>query len=135
MATQTFPAADRAVLLRRTLQANSVFSLLAGTLLVVDAGPIAAFIGLPAAWILIDVGVLCLVYAALLFLATRRSPIARGHALAFVIADAAWVVASAAILLGGWAPLTTAGVWAVLIVADIVAVFTALQYVGWRRLA
>jgi hypothetical protein len=134
MATQTFPTTDRSALLRRTLQANSVFSLLTGALLLVDAGPIAAFIGLPA-WALIDIGAVCLVYAALLFLATRRAPIARGHALAFVIADAAWVVASAALLLGGWAPLSTAGVWAVLIVADIVAVFAALQYVGWRRLA
>jgi hypothetical protein len=134
MATQTFPTTDRQALLRRTLQANSVFSLLSGALLAADAGPIAALTGLPA-WILIDVGALCLVYAALLFLAARRTPIARGHALAFVIADATWVVASAALLLGGWAPLTTAGVWAVLIVADIVAVFTALQYVGWRRLA
>jgi hypothetical protein len=134
MATQTFPTTDRSALLRRTLQANSVFSLLAGALLVADAGPIATFIGLPA-WMLIDIGALCLVYAALLFLAARRSPIARGHALAFVIADAAWVVASAALLLGGWAPLTTAGVWTILIVADIVAVFAALQYIGWRRLA
>jgi hypothetical protein len=134
MATQTFPTTDRSNLLRRTLQANSVFSLLTGALLLVDAGPIATFTGLPA-WALIDIGAVCLVYAALLFLATRRTPIARGHALAFVIADAAWVVASAAILLSGWAPLTTAGVWTILIVADIVAVFAALQYIGWRRLA
>lgn len=135
MATQTLPTADRSNLLRRTLQANSLFSLLTGALLVIDAAPIAAFIGLPAFWILMDVGVLCLVYAALLFLAARRSPIDRGHALGFVIADAAWVVASAVILLGGLAPFTTAGIWAVLIVADIVGIFAALQYVGWRRLA
>jgi hypothetical protein len=135
MATQTLPAADRSTLLRRTLRTNAVFTLLTGVLLTIDAGPIAAFIGLPAPWVLVAVGVLCLGYAALLFLAARRTPIVRGHGLAFVVADAAWVVASAVVLLGGLAPLTTAGVWAVLIVADIVAVFAALQYVGWRRLA
>jgi hypothetical protein len=135
MATQTFPTTDRSALLRRSLQADSLFAFFGGLLLLVDAGPIATFIGLPASWILTDLGVFCLGYAALLFLAARRTPIHPGHALAFVIADVAWIVASAAILLGGWVPLTTAGVWAVLVVADIVGIFAALQYIGWRRLA
>jgi hypothetical protein len=134
MATQTLPATDRSALLRRTLQANSAFSLLSGLLLTFDAEPIAALIGLPVPWILIAIGVICLGYAALLFLAARRAPIDRNHALGFVIADAAWVLASAVILLDGLAPFTTTGVWAVLIVADIVGIFAALQYIGWRRL-
>jgi hypothetical protein len=134
MATQTFPAVDRSALLRRTIQADAVFTLLGGLLLTVDAGPIAAFIGLSASWILTTMGLFCVGYSALLFLATRRSPLNSGQALGFMLADVAWVVASAAILLGGWAPLTTAGVWSVLIVADIVGVFAALKYVGWRRL-
>ena len=135
MATQTFPATDRSNLLRRTIQADGVFTLLGGLLLAVDGGPIAAFIGLPESEILTVMGLFCVGYSALLFLAARRSPVDRGHAFGFMLADVAWVIASAAILLGGWAPLNTTGVWAVLIVADIVAVFAALKYVGWRRLA
>jgi hypothetical protein len=135
MATQTFPTTDRSALLRRTIQADSVFSFLGGLLLAIDAGPIAASIGLPESGILAAMGLFCVGYSALLFLAARRAPIDRGHALAFLIADVVWVVVSAAILLGGWAPLNTTGVWAVLIVADIVAVFAALKYVGLRRLA
>ena len=122
-----------AALLRRTLQANAVFSLATGLLLAVDAEPIAAFMGLPWPGALVAVGLATLAYAALLFLATRRAPIDRRHALGFVIADAAWVVASAIVALSGWVPLATAGVWAILIVADIVAVFAVLQYVGLRR--
>ncbi|HET9222133.1 MAG TPA: hypothetical protein VFO07_06500 [Roseiflexaceae bacterium] len=135
MAAQTFTATDRSNLLRRTIQADAVFTLLGGLLLAIDAGPIAALIGLPDPGILTALGLLCVGYSALLFLAARRSPIDRGQARAFMLADVAWVVASAAILLGGWAPLNTSGVWSVLIVADIVAVFAALKYVGLRRLA
>jgi hypothetical protein len=135
MATQTLATADRSSLLRRVILADGVFTLLGGLLLTVDAGPIAALIGLPSSWILTILGLFCVGYSALLFLAARRSPIDRRQVLGFILGDVAWVVASAAILLGGWAPLTTAGVWLVLIVADIVGVFAALKYVGWRRLA
>ena len=134
MATQTLPAADRSTLLRRAIQADGVFTLLGGLLLTIDAESIAALIGLPSSWILTVLGLFCVGYSALLFLAARRSPIDRGQALGFILADVAWVVASAAVLLGGWVPLTTAGIWSVLIVADIVAVFAAVTYVGWRRL-
>ncbi len=135
MATQTLPATDRSSLLRRAILADGVFTLLGGLLLAIDAESIAAFIGLPSPWILTVMGLACMGYSVLLFLAARRSPIDRGQALSFILGDVAWVVASAVILLGGWVPLTTAGVWCVLIVADIVAVFAALKYVGWRRLA
>jgi hypothetical protein len=50
-----------------------------------------------------------------------------------VIADVAWVLASVVVVVSGWAPLTAAGVWAIMIVADIVAVFAVAQYVGLRR--
>ena len=135
MATQTLPAADRSSLLRYTLLADSIFTFLGGLLLTIDAEPIAALIGLPESSILVVIGLFCMGYSALLFLASRRSPIDRGQVLGFLLADVAWIIASAAILLGGWAPLNTAGIWFVLILADIVAVFAALTYIGWRRLA
>src|SRR5262249_37751791 len=116
-------------------QADSIFSLLGGLVLLVDSGPIAASIGLPWPWVLAVVGVGLFGYAALLFLAARRVPIDRRQALGFLVADVVWVVASVVIVLDGLAPLTTAGFWGVLIIADVVAVFAVLKYIGLRRLA
>jgi hypothetical protein len=135
MATQTLPTSDRSALLRRTILADSIFAFLGGLLLTIDAESIAPLIGLPSSWLLTVMGLFCVGYSLLLFVAARRSPIDRGQALGFILGDVAWVVASAAILLGGWAPLNIAGVWCVLVVADIVGVFAVVKYVGWRRLA
>ena len=135
MATQTLLQTDRATLLRRALQADSIFTLLGGLLLIVDSGPLATLMGLPWSWAFAIVGVGLLGYAALLFLAARRTPIDRRQALGFIVADAIWVVASVVIVLDGVAPLSAAGFWGVLIVADIVAVLGVLKYIGWRRLA
>ncbi len=134
MATQTFPQAAQPTLLRRALQADGVFCTLSGLLLIADAGPIAALIGVSQPWILTVLGVDLLIYAALLFLAARRTPIVRWHAQAFMAADVIWVLASVVLVLGGLLPLTTFGFWAVLGVADIAAVLGALKYIGWRRL-
>jgi hypothetical protein len=134
MATQTFPQTDRATLLRRALQADSIFTLLGSLLLIFDSGPLATLMGLPWSWAFVIVGVGLLGYAALLFLAARRTPIDRRQALGFVVADVIWVVASVVIVLDGLAPLSTAGFWGVLIVADIVAILGVLKYIGCRRL-
>ena len=53
----------------------------------------------------------------------------------FLVADVIWVLASMVIVLDGLVPLTTAGFWGVLIIADVVAVFAVLKYIGLRRLA
>lgn len=99
----------------------------------VEAGPIAAFLGLSAPVILVITGVLLLLYAAALFYTAAQATIPRREVLAFVILDAAWVAGSLAILLAGWPALSGGGKWAVAIVADVVAVFAALQYYAVRR--
>lgn len=48
---------------------------------------------------------------------------------------ARWVAGSAALVFGDWLPLTTAGIWIIVVLADIVAVFAVLQFIGIRRLA
>jgi hypothetical protein len=135
MAAQTLPHIDRWPLLRRALQADGIFCTLSGLLLLVDSGPLATLIGASQPWVLMVLGVDLLIYAALLFLAARRTPIVRWHAIAFLAADVAWVLASLALVLGGLLSLTTFGFWAVLGVADVVAVLGALKYIGLRRLA
>jgi len=135
MATQSLTHPDRSTLLRRTLQADSAVSLLAGLLLIADAAPIAAFSGLPWPLALEVIGAGLLGYAAVMFLGARRASIDQRLALGCVIADTAWVAASALILLAGWPQLTTAGFWAVLALADVGALFAVLKFVGLRRIA
>jgi hypothetical protein len=93
----------------------------------------APIFGMSAATFIAILGVGLLLYAASLTLAAAQPTINLKFALGTVAANVAWVAASVIILLTGALPLTTAGSWAVLIVADIVLVFAIAQYVGLRR--
>jgi hypothetical protein len=52
-----------------------------------------------------------------------------------VYADLAWVIASAGLIFANLVDFTTAGKWAIAILADVVLVFAIVQFVGLRRLA
>jgi hypothetical protein len=54
---------------------------------------------------------------------------------AVILAEAAWVAGSLALLLSGIAPLTVMGKWLIAILADIVGIFAVLQYIGLQRLS
>jgi hypothetical protein len=97
------------------------------------AQPAAVFLGLEPAWVLAVIGVALLFYAAALFQTAAREPLNRQLAVTAIVMDAAWVVGSALILFTNWLPLTTAGWWAVAVVADVVAIFAALQFYGLRQ--
>ena len=133
MTAQTTAQQDRFHLLRRVLQANGVFSGLSGLAFILGSEVIAAFLGLDAAAIIAITGGVLLLYAAGLFYVAAQETISRAAAWTFIIMDALWVVDSIAVLVIGWPPLTTAGKWAVAIVADVVAIFAVLQYYGLRR--
>ena len=133
MATQTSTQHSTSQLLRRTLQANAVFSGLTGVFLLAGAGPITAFLGLKAPIILIVVGIATLLGAISLFLIAARPSIDRRAGMMYALIDSAWVIASIVILLTGWVPLTTGGKWAVGLVAVIVAIFAELEFLGARR--
>lgn len=129
--THVTVAPDR--LLRRVLQANMVFSGLSGLLLAVGAGPLSRWLGIPAAWILVVIGIGLLGFAWQLFQTAKQSPIDLGQANAILLMDVAWVIGSALLLFTGWVAFSTAGWWAVLLVADVVAAFAILEFVGIRR--
>lgn len=120
-------------LLRRVLQANMIFSGLSGLLLTVGADPLSRWLGIPAAWMLVVIGISLLGFAWQLFQTARQSPIDLRQANAILLMDVAWVVGSALLLFSGWVAFTTAGWWAVLLVADVVALFAVLEFVGIRR--
>lgn len=121
-------------LLRRAVVANALFSGLSGVVLALGARPIAPFLGLDNPLILTIIGVLLLLYAAGLLYVATRSTVNRTAAWLAVALDLLWVAGSVAILLGGWLPLTTAGKWAVGIIAELVFLFALFQYLGIRRL-
>jgi hypothetical protein len=133
MATQTTTQHSTSLLLRRTLQANGIFSSLGGVMLIAGTVPITAFLGLQTPIILIVAGIVSLLYAVSLFLTTARPSIGRRTGMTYVLLDSAWVVASVVILFTGWVPLTTEGKWAVGLVAVIVAILAELQFLGSRR--
>ena len=120
-------------LLRRTLQANGIFSSLSGVILIAGASPITAFLGLKMPIVLIVVGIVTLLYAVSLFLTAARPSIDHRSGMMYALLDSAWVIASLVILVTGWVPLTTEGKWAVGLVAVIVAIFAELEYLGSRR--
>ena len=120
-------------LLRRVLQANMIFSGVSGLLLAVDAGPLSRWLGLPAAWILVVTGLGLLGFAWQLFQTAKQAPINLRQANTILLVDVAWVVGSALLLFTGWVSFSAAGWWAVLAVADMVALFAILEFVGIRR--
>lgn len=126
---------DPSTLLRRALVANALFSGLSGMILALGARAVASFLGLNNAIFITVAGALLLLYAAGLFYVATRPAVNRMAAWLAVILDLLWVGGSAVILLSGWLPLTTAGKWAVGIVAEMVFLFALFQYLGIRRLS
>jgi len=121
-------------LLRHTLRANGVFSGLSGLLFTLAAASITRFIGLPWPAVLIVVGLSLIGYAASLFIASNRAEVDRRAVAVFIALDVAWVVGSGLLLVTAWVPFTAAGKWAIVIIADVVALFALVQVYGLRRM-
>jgi hypothetical protein len=116
------------------LQANGLFCTISGLVCLIGAGPLAAFLGIPAPLILILTGIILIPYGLALFqLVTREDSLVRQLALVAIILDIAWVLGSIVLLLIDWVPFTTAGQWAVAIVALIVADFAGTQIYALNR--
>ena len=121
-------------LLRRALLGNALFSGMSGAVFLMFSGGLAAWLGLPAVWPLWAVGVgLALFAADLLHQATRRR-LSLFRAVLGCGSDLAWVIASAALLLGWPHLLSGGGQAAVVAVAMVVATFAGLQSQGIARL-
>lgn len=131
--TQTMPRKDN--LLRNTLRANSIFSGVTGLVLILGFAPLANFIGVPWVWTLIVLGIGLLGYALWLAQASRRAELDAREATVFIVSDVAWVLLSVVLLVTNWIPFTNEGKWILSLVADVVACFAVLQFVGLRRLA
>jgi hypothetical protein len=119
-------------LLQLTLTVNAVSSALCGALLFLAAVPLSPVFGLPSPAPLAVFGALLFGFALVVFRA-RREPLDAGLARIVFVLDVAYVIASALFLLGWPQALSPMGRLFTALVADLVAVFAVLEYVGLRR--
>ena len=127
-------ATNNSYLLKNALFGNSAFSFISGLAAVLFSKAIANFLGLSASWIIFALGIGLILYGIEIFIAAKAEPVHKGIATFAVYADLAWVLGSAMLIFANLVDFTTAGKWAIAIVADIVLVFAILQFVGLRRL-
>jgi hypothetical protein len=119
-------------LLRRALLADAVFSGIAAALLTVDAGALAPLLELPEG-LLRETGLFLIAYTALVgWLGTRES-VPKALVLIVIAGNAAWTLASIALLFSGAVSPNLLG--EIVIVAQAIAtgVFAELQYIGLRK--
>ncbi|RPI96371.1 MAG: hypothetical protein EHM40_01545 [Chloroflexi bacterium] len=127
--------ANNSPLLKNALRLDSAFSFLSGLAFLLFSKAIASFLGMSASRVILAIGVGVIVYAVELYLAARAEPVHTGIARFAVYGNLVWVLGSAVLIFANIVPFTTAGKWAIAIVADIVLVFGIFQYLGLRRLA
>jgi hypothetical protein len=139
---QNQTVADKTTFLRRVLRADAVITVLSGGFLMIAASSIAEFLGigsqmylnfLSGSAFIFDVGALLVVFGAFMGWVSSQPTINQTHVREIIAVDTAWVVISAVLLTNALA-LSTNGSWAVLFVADSVAVIAALKFYGLRRL-
>ena len=121
-------------LLRTALRGNGLFSAVSGAMMVVASRPLAEFIGLAWPSALLILGIILLLYALDLFWFTRRATISLTFAWVAIVLDVAWVMGSVALLLADPLGFTVAGKWFVGLMAEAVALFAVVQWLGVRRL-
>lgn len=121
-------------LLRAALLGNSIICFLSGLDFVLFSAMVARFLGLTSPGVILVLGIILVVYALIIFSQSRAQTLDLSFARFAIIADMLWVIGSAVLVFANLVTLTTAGRWAIAIVADIVLIFAILQYVGLRRI-
>jgi hypothetical protein len=119
-------------LLRRALLADAIFSGVSALAMTLDAGTLAPIFNLPEA-LLRETGLFLIAYTALVGWLGTRSSVPKPLVMIVVAGNAAWTLASVALLLSGAVSPNVLGT--VMIVAQAIAtgVLAELQYVGLRR--
>ena len=118
--------------LRRALLADAVFSGISALGLTFGAGMLASLLSLPDA-LLLETGLFLFAYAAFVgWLGTRQSMLKPLFAIV-IAGNAAWTLASIALLFSGAVSPNLPGEIAVVAQAIATGVFAELQYVGLRK--
>jgi hypothetical protein len=120
--------------LSRALLADAVFSGVSAAGLTLGAGLLAPFLNLPEA-LLRETGLFLIAYAALVGWLGTRSSVPTVLVWIVVAGNAAWTLASIALLFSGAVSPNLLGEIVVVAQAIATGVFAELQYVGLRRSA
>ncbi len=121
-------------LLRRALLADAVFSGISAVVMTLDADALAPLFNLPEA-LLRETGLFLIAYTALVgWLATRPS-LPKAIVMVVVAGNAAWTLASIALLFSGAVAPNLLGEIVVVAQAIATGVLAELQYIGLRRSA
>jgi hypothetical protein len=120
------------LLLRRALLADAIFSGVSAVGLTLGAGMLAPLLNLPEA-LLRETGLFLIAYTALVgWLGTRQS-VLKPLVLLVVAGNAAWTLASIALLFSGAVNPNLLGEIVVVAQAIATGVFAEMQYIGLRR--
>ena len=118
--------------LRRAIQADAIFSGVSAALLTFGAGGLAPLLNLPEA-LLRETGLFLVAYTALVgWLGTRQS-MPKALVAIVIAGNAAWTLASIALLLTDAVTPNLLGEAAIAMQAIVVGVLAELQYIGLRR--
>ena len=119
-------------LLRRALLADAIFSGTAALGLTLGAGAFAALLDLPEA-LLRESGLFLIAYTALVGWLGTRASVPKALVVLVVVGNAAWTLASIALLFSGAVSPNLLGELVVVAQAIVTGVFAELQYIGMRR--
>jgi hypothetical protein len=117
---------------RRALFADAIFSGVSALGLTFGAAAFASLFSLPEV-LLRETGLFLIAYTALVGWLASRSSVPKALVILVVVGNAAWTVASIALLLSGAVSPNIAGGLMVVAQAIATGVFAELQYVGLRR--
>ena len=118
--------------LRRAIQADAIFSGVSAVLLTFGAGDIAPLLNLPEA-LLRESGLFLIAYTALVGWLGTRQTMPKALVAIVIAGNAAWALASIALLFSDAVMPNLLGEAAVAMQAIVVGVLAELQYIGLRR--
>jgi hypothetical protein len=123
---------DASTFLRRALLADAIFSGVAALGFTFAASGFAALFNLPEA-LLRETGLFLIAYAALVGWLASRGAVPKALVMLVVAGNAAWTLASIALLFSGAVSPNLAGELMVVAQAIATGVFAELQYLGLRK--
>jgi hypothetical protein len=118
--------------LRRALLADAVFSGVSALVMTLDAGTLAPFLNLPEG-LLRETGLFLITYTALVGWLWSRPSAPKVLVMIVIAGNAAWTLASIALLFSGAVSLNLVGEIVVVAQAIATGVLAELQYVGLRK--
>ena len=118
--------------LRRAIVADAIFSGASAILLTLGAGELAPWLSLPEA-LLRETGLFLIAYAALVGWLGMRQAMPKPLVVIVIAGNAAWTLATIALLVSGWVNPNLLGEILVAMQAIAVGAFAELQYIGLRK--